>query len=304
MKVINETTEFGLDMLRGLPRAYHSKINGEKHIVYVKENLLELYGLVTDNLKATQNFTPNNPSEFYNHQRPSFTLSGWTPPPLQEMFEGKVTFDKPTIVVNNRVSADLSESQIDECKKAYPNLDMSYNPLLTQYVKRKNGNHVSMNHYSMEFLTEVVRRFSDDYKIIYISPVVDKNYFKDDNHLLDLNDFEYIQENLPEVYTIKEHMEVTGKSYNICQMELEATSDKHLSTIGGNCTVSAYFGGDLVIYLGETWKYGSGVKYGIKRGERGIFKTNSWLKHLSGSNVVQLNTFSSILEWMDKNWKV
>lgn len=304
MKEINETTEFGLDMLRGLPKAYHYKVSGEKHIVYVKPNLLELYGLVTDNLKSTRHFRPNNPKEFYNHERPNFTLKEWTPPPLKEMFEGNVTFDKPTIVINNRISADLSENQVNECIESRPDLDMSYNPLLIQHVPQKRGNRVSMNHYSMEFLTEVVRRFSDDYKIIYISPVADKNYFKDDNHLLDLNDFEYIQENLPEVYTIKEHMEVTGKSYNICQLELEATSDRHLSTIGGNCTVSAYFGGDLVIYLGETWKYGSGLKHGIRRGERGIFKTGSWLKDLSGSNVVQLNTFSSILEWMEANWKV
>ena len=84
--------------------------------------------------------------------------------------------------------------------------------------------------------------------------------------------------------------------YNIAQFMLEATSDRHLTLVGGNCKLSSYFGGDVIIYMSEFWRYGN------MRGDRGIFKTDSWLKHLSGANIIQMNTYNDILNYIDESW--
>ena len=77
---------------------------------------------------------------------------------------------------------------------------------------------------------------------------------------------------------------------------LEATSEKHLTIIGGNCKVSSYFGGDVIIYGWEAWNKGS------IRGNRDIFKTGSWLRHLSGANIVGIDSYTKILNYINKNW--
>ena len=79
---------------------------------------------------------------------------------------------------------------------------------------------------------------------------------------------------------------------------LEATSDKHLSLVGGNCKLSSYFGGDVIIYMSEFWRHG----HPNGKGNRGIFKTDSWLKHLSGANIIQMNTYNDILNYIDERW--
>ena len=297
MNIIREDTEFGLDMVRGLPRLYHCVKNNLKHQAFVKKDLMEMYKLFSDNVYEQDKWWPRNPDDLYSFERPEWTKSYWTPPPLQEMFKDKIKFDKPTLVINNKFVSELSLNATNRCLEQYPNLDLSMDTMI------EKNTFVSVSHYSLPFISKLVEKFSDKYQIIYISPIHEKGYFTDLNPDLDVPDYEYIEENHPEVYTIKQHMKDRDITYNIAQFELEATSDKHLSLLGGNCKVSAYFGGDVIIYLGEIWKYGSPNHRDGKKGERGIFKTGSWLRHLSGANIVQLNTYKDILEYTEKNWR-
>jgi len=293
---IKEDTEFGLDMVRGLPQVNYCIENNLEHKVFAKPALMEMYKLFTKNVYEQRAWHPRNPDDLYQYDRPNWTKSMWSPPPLKEMFKGKVEFDKPTIVINNKFAGELSLNAVNRCLEEYPNLDLSMDAMIEM------DTYVSMNHYSMPFISKLVEKFSDKYKIIYISPVFSDNYFKDHNKILDVNDYEYLEKNHPEVYTIKEHMENRNISYNVAQFELESTSEKHLSLVGGNCKVSSYFGGDVIIYMGELWKYGSPVHRDGKKGERGIFKTGSWLRHLSGANIVQFNTYRDIFQHIEKEW--
>ena len=137
------------------------------------------------------------------------------------------------------------------------------------------------------------------YQIIYISPILNhKDYFVDNNSSIPVNDFEFIEKNHPQVCTIKKFLKENNltNSFNIAQFMLEATSEKHLTVIGGNAKISSYFGGDVLIYNWEGWFKGHG------KGNREIWKSGSWLKRLSNANIVGLNTYQSILDYIEKNW--
>ena len=297
MYTIREDTEFGLDMVRGLPRVWHCVETETPHQVLCKPGLVEMYREFTDNVVVNKSWHPNNPDDLYDIKRPEWTMDMWNPPPLKEMYKDKIEFDKPTIVINNKFISELSLNKVNETLKKYPSIDLSMGAMIEE------DTFCSINHYSMEFIDKLVEKYSDKYKIIYISPIVSDSYFKDHQKMIRVNDYEYLEENHPEVYTIKQHMKDRNISYNIAQFELEASSEKHLSLLGGNCKVSSYFGGDVIIYLSDMWKYGSPVHRDGKKGERGIFKTGSWLRHLSGANIIQCNSYKDIFNHIETEWK-
>lgn len=285
-------------MVRGLPRVWNAVQNNIEHQVHIKPGLMDLYKIFTDNVVINPSWHPQNPDDLYDFERPDWTLGDWTPPPLKEMFKDKIKFDKPTIVINNKFISELSLNKVNQTLKEYPSIDLSMDAMI------EDDTFCSVNHYSMKFIDKLVEKFSDKYKIIYISPIVSDSYFKDHQKIIGgVNDYEYLEENHPEVYTIKQHMKDRNISYNIAQFELEASSEKHLSLLGGNCKVSSYFGGDVIIYLSELWKYGSPVHRDGKKGERGIFKTGSWLRHLSGANIIQCNSYNDIFNHIETEWK-
>tara|TARA_B100001113_G_C21105092_1_gene620509 strand:+ start:1197 stop:2093 length:897 start_codon:yes stop_codon:yes gene_type:complete len=296
VKTIRESTEFGLDMVRGLPTAYYYSKNKIPHKCIVKPTLVDMYKLVSDNVVSSTDFSPNNPPTLYQYTRPHWTRNEWEPPPLKKMFKKKIktNFNKPTIVINNKFTLELPFSEIERAMVENPD----FSTKMGEIILNEKSNRVSTNHYSFVFLTKFIKLFQNDYQIIYISPIFDKTYFKDNNITLDMGDFSYLEKNHPEVYTIKTHMEKYNLSFNNAQFELESTSEKHLTSMGGNCKVSSYFGGDVIIYNSNLWKYGHATK-----GDRRIFQTGSWLKCLSGASIIQKNSYQDILSFTEKNWK-
>ena len=109
MKTIRESTEFGLDMVRGLPTAYYYSKNKIPHKCIVKPALVDMYKLVSNNVVSSKEFVPKNPPTLYQYTRPHWTRNEWEPPPLKKMFKKKikVSFDKPTIVINNKFTLEL-----------------------------------------------------------------------------------------------------------------------------------------------------------------------------------------------------
>lgn len=295
MKRVIETTEFGMDMIRGLPKAYYYSKNKIPHKCIVKPTLVDLYKLVSDNVFPTNEFGINNPIDMYNYRRPSWTLSEWTPPPFKKMFKKKIktNFDKPTIVINNRFAMEMSGVDCEKVLVKYPNLKKN----MSEVILNQKSNQACVNHFGLKFLTKFINLFEEQFQIIYISPVYNETYFRDGNVVLQPNDFEYLNEQHPNVYTIKYHMEKYNLSYNDAQFELAATSDKHLTSLGGNCKVALYFGGDVVLYNSNLWLYGH------SKGNRDMYKSGSWLEDLSGAKLIQKNSYKDILSYTEKNWK-
>ena len=149
------------------------------------------------------------------------------------------------------------------------------------------------NFFSLEFLDSFFKNFKKNYQIIYIRPKPGQsNYYEDKNEIKPFKDYELIKESHPDVKTIYDFLN-DEKDFNILQFKLHATSDKHLSVSGGNACLAAYFGGELIIFDSPNGE-GSG---------RGIWKDDSWLKHLSGSKIKGFNNYNDIINYTNKKWK-
>lgn len=294
MKIVEEKTEFGLDIIRGLPKAYYYSKNNISHKCIIKPKLKELYKLVSDNIEETAKLNVYNPDDLYLYEGPSWSKKEWSPPPLKKLFKDYLKFDKPTIVINNKFTAEWSVKGAMNVAKEF-NLDIN----MDQIIKTTNTNKVSVNHYSLPMLKHLIELLSNKFKILYISPILDhKTYFVDNNVTIPFNDFDFIEKNYPQVYTIKQFLKETNltDSFNLAQFMFEASSEKHLTVIGGNAKISSYFGGDVIIYRWEGWKKGH------RKGNRDIFKSGSWLKRLSGANIIGLDNYNDILKYIKNNW--
>lgn len=254
MKVIKEYNEFTWDMVRGLPKAYYHKLNNIPFVVNCKPNLSGLY-YFCDNIEEVNEFEDINPKETYQYNRPSFTLSEWTPPPLKQMYGGILLCNKPTVIIQNKYTLEWNEG--------------------------------IFNYFPLDTLEKIFNKFIDTHQIIYIRPDGNlNNYYYDKNKLMPFKDYELIKNKYPTVLTIYDVMEQYGLDYNTAQFAAHATSDLHITTSGGNACVSAYFGGVVHIFDAPYPKLYSG---------RGIWKTDSWLKELSTSKIIGHNTYESLI---------
>ena len=259
--IIQELNEFTWDMVRALPRVQAQLDKGESVTVECKPGLETLYKQFTNSVIVVDRFEELNDTSTYNHSRPPFTLADWSPPNLKDRWKDYLKYDKPVIVIQNK------------------------------YTKEWGGG--PHNYFPIEFLDALFNKFKQTHQIIYIRPIPNlKDYFVDDNEMVPFLDYELIEEKHPEVITIQEvlasHPEL---DYNSAQFAIHATSNKHISTSGGNACISAYFGGDLFIYD----RYCPG-------GLRGIWQTNSWLKDISGSKVYGYSNLEELYHKLINNY--
>lgn len=259
MVILEEQHEFTWDMIRTLPKVYYCHINNIPYKVKCKKNLTNLYSIFSGEVEESNHFNGVNSMNDYDIVRPDYTLQNWYPPPLKEMFKNYLKFDKPTIVIQNKYTLEWNKGPF--------------------------------NFFSIDFLDEFFNLFKEKYQIIYIRAKEDlKNYFFDDNQFVEFNDFEFIKNKHPEVITIYDLMEKNlDLDFNKMQFAIHSTSENHVSVSGGNACLSAYFGGNLIIFDNP-----EGVP------NRGIWKTNSWLNLLGGSKIYGVNDYKTLIELSNK----
>ena len=258
--IIKEFNEFTWDMVRALPKANYLKENDIPFKIICKPNLSHLYDSYTDDIEERDIFQDINPKSTYSHTRPDFTTKEWIPPSLKKKWSGYLSFDKPTIVIQNKFAMEWNEGVF--------------------------------NYFSIEFLNILFNRFKNDYQFIYIRPDGgSKNYYKDKNRILEFKDYEFINNNHSDVITIKDLMqENSSLTFNHLQFAIHSTSNIHITTSGGTACIASYFGGDVFIFDSPNG-YGAG---------RGIWKTDSWLKLLSGASIHGFNDYHSLYEKLEK----
>lgn len=257
MKIIQEFNEFTWDMVRALPKAYYFYKNGIPYRVECKPNLKNLY-YFSNNVSEINRFDEINPKETYNHNRPSFTLREWMPPPLKERYN-KLTFSKPTVIIQNKYTLEWGAGVF--------------------------------NYFPIDVLDSVIKQFKNQYQIIYIRPMANvKGYYQDENLIKPFNDYEFIESNYPDVITIFDIMKKYNMDYNEAQFNAHSTSNIHITTSGGSACISSYFDGIIHIYDSPN---GAGAG-------RGIWKSDSWLKDINGSEIVGYNNYESIINNLNK----
>ena len=261
MKELVELHEFTWDMVRGLPNSYYYSINKLDHKVIHKPGLSSIYQFNSVNEESSK-FNELNDTSTYQYSRPGFTLNEWVPPPLKEVYRGRFTSDKPLVVVQNKYTVEWGTGVY--------------------------------NYFSLEVLDILFNLLKTRYSIVYIRPDGNsKGYFIDDNPIEKFLDYQFIKENHKDVILFNDLLEKYPDSdYNTLQFMIEASSERHITTSGGNACVASYFGGDVIIYDSPNGA-GSG---------RGIWKTDSWLKLLSGANIYGVNDYVNLIDKVQKLW--
>lgn len=262
MKEIKELHEFTWDMVRGLPYSYYCYNNNIPHKVIHKPNLSHLYIFDSENVESKE-FNEFNDMSTYSNFRPEFTLREWTPPPLKEIYGGKFDTPKPTLVIQNKYTVEWGQG--------------------------------IFNYFPLDVLDELFTTYKDDYTIVYIRPDGNsKGYYKDFNPIHEFLDYELIQDKHPEVISFRDLLnKFPDTEYNTLQFMVEASSERHITTSGGNACIAAYFGGDVLIY-DSLDGYGAG---------RGIWKTDSWLKDLGGAKIYGFNNYHELINKSKELWK-
>lgn len=264
MRLLTEHMEFTWDMIRTLPKLYYYLNQGEEVEVHCKANLEELYRLFTPHVTVQGHPAIQAPGT-YSHTPPSFVEESWTPPPLKDMFKDKLKFEnnKPIVTIHNKYTNEWNFRR----------------PVI---------------YLSLEFLDEVFKVLTPHFNVVYIRPSLYMNGYSFDGQAIhELGELEMIKEKYPAVLTIQDIMQVRKDlDYNKAQFTLLASSDKHIAVAGGNACISAYFGGELLIYNCPD----------CPSHNRRIWDTGSWLELLGNSKIVGYQNYDSILEHINTNW--
>lgn len=190
----------------------------------------------------------------------------WTPPPLKEHYSeiSKIESEKPILVINNKYNKEWSVRPI--------------------------------NFLSLDFLDNVFGYFVDYFEIYYIrynGPAYndDQGYY-DEVCSEEFGDYELIQNKHPQVKTVYDAMAQHGYSFNEAQLMIMSKSERHITSNGGTGVLTSYFGGDTFMHTHPNNEASS----------RGIWKTDSWLSCLSGSNIIGHQDYQALFEDCKEKW--
>jgi len=195
------------------------------------------------------------------------------------------SFHRPEFTYNDWEPPKLND--------VYKNRDIVFNkPILTIHNKNtQEWNSGPYNYFPSNILSALFNILKTNYQIIYIRPYDNDNSItKDKNqNVIDIGDEEILKKH-PEIIWIKDLFNNSYSSYNELQFKILANSDHHIAP-AGDCVIPAYFGGELLIYSHPN----------CNSSNRGIWKTNSWLKELSGANITSFNDYDELLNYC-KQW--
>lgn len=261
--IIEAYDEFGFILWYHLPKAYDAYLKSKLEVTYSKIGTNPLFYFSKNHYEIEQHSELfKYHKECYGYNKPSFAESNWSPPPL---------------------------------KQKYLNDTFKFSkPILTIHNKNTiEWERGIYNYFDNKILEELIIKFKDNYEIIYIRPPYDNmfQYQKDSNQkIVDIKDNEILQKyNILSITDILESN--PSYSYNLVQFMILANSDKHISP-AGDAVIPSYFGGDVLIYNCNN----------CPSIDRGVWKTNSWLKYLSNANIYGVTDYNDLIAKANELW--
>ena len=192
----------------------------------------------------------------------------WTPPPIKDYYSK--TFDissqKPILIINNKYNIEWGV-------KPYNILDL-------------------------DALFSIFTKFQSEFTIYYIrydGSFHNKNSgYYDNVPSVPFDDYKMIREKFPKVNTIYDFMGEYDCDYNTAQCMLMSKSDRHISVAGGNAVLSSYFSKDNIIFTGKNCPRNAS--------NRAVWRDNSWLSVLSGSNIYGVMDNEQLIKRCEGLW--
>ena len=216
-KIVSFNGEFAPELQFVLPFAYWHYKNGTLKTTRSSKYTSELYFFSPDHKeifdKRTNegNYNIEIPRVLYSH---NYNMKKRLPVPLKQQYRNDIfVYEKPVLIVANRYNMEWDGPPISFFD--IPLLQFIFENLLTKFT------------------------------IIYNRPAA-KNITADNSDIYDLNEFEWIKTNYPEVILMEDLYEenrMKVKSFNHLQLMVYANADAFISIHGGTATLASYFGG-------------------------------------------------------------
>ena len=220
-KTISFNGEFAPELQFALPFAYWHYKNGTLKETKSSKYTSELYFFSPDHKEVFDkrtnegNYNFEIPRILYSH---NYDMKKWLPVPLKQHYSNNIfTYEKPVLVVANR------------------------------YNMEWDGPPISF--FDIQTLQFIFDNLQEKFTIIYNRPAP-KNITADNSDTYDLNEFEWIKTNYPQVILMENLYEQNKnkvKSFNHLQLLVYANASAFLSIHGGTATLASYFGGTNII---------------------------------------------------------
>jgi hypothetical protein len=262
-KVVNSyLMEFGYELLSALPHAYHLYCKGKLDGTVSGVDTKPLYFFSPNHKEINEKRAFRNVVAAKNMGIPNTAIhrseldwDQFRAVPFKEHYKDKaITFDKPTVCICNRYTTEWGSEPI--------------------------------NYFDIPTLSKMFDMLKYKYQIVYIRVTEDK--YQDHEELKDLNEYETIFLDHPEVIPI-ETLINNDESYNEIQLRVFAGCERFITMNGGLGILASYFGGENIIYS----------KKGKELDAR-INSFNRWYYRLGGSFVTHVNNYEDLMSAIEK----
>jgi len=279
-KTIDLKTEFGCELVLGVPYAYwlhkQGKLDkvitcrGMKPFYYFTDNVEEKYDYRT--VDTSQSGVMDLPNPWiHGNSRMGTTktkpgvldYSQWTPPPYKDYYSNnEFEFNKPIIVISNKIVMDHGQEPL-----AYFDLSTLYE--LFNYLTNKNYcvlyKRPKMT--ESEFTIDQNEQTTIQKKHTISSYVENLNKVIDDHELTEYYD---------DVYLIDDIVNKTKKyTFNEVQLMLFTNAEGFISIAGGNSIFCSYFGKKNITYITTSGEQSDGY-----------YSKDSYIQKLSECDVI------------------
>lgn len=266
MIVNSNCPEFGYELLSSLPFAYNQYLKGNLTETISAFDTSCLYFFSPKHTETNCQRSWDNMKKLWNTNFPNINIHrqnlDWdlfSPPPLKEHYKDKsIDFKKEKIIIFNR------------------------------YNKEWGG--PPINYLDLNTLDKLFSLLSDDYQIIYINLTKGEKYF-DGAKPIFLND-ETVLNKHPKVLTIYDVIEKNpGLTYNEIQLRLFSNCTKFISSNGGQLILSAYFGGENIIFSKK-----------CRELEPNVNSFYRWYHKLGGGTFQHVNNYQDLIQLVTEKW--
>jgi len=216
-KNIEFSGEFAPELQFVLPFAYWHFKNGTLKSTHSSKFTKELYFFSTEHY---EDYSVRSNEGNYNFEVPrilysqDYNMKKWLPVPLKQHFQNDIyVYDKPILIIANRYNMEWDGPPI--------------------------------SYYDIPTLQFIISTLKEKYTIIYNRPRPE-NITTDNSDTYDLNEFEWLETDHPEVILMENLYKLNaGKAnnFNHLQLMVYANASRFISVHGGTATLASYFGG-------------------------------------------------------------
>ena len=258
--------EFGYELLSSVPYAYNLFLKGDLKETISGFDTSCLYFFSPKHTETNCNRSWDNMKKLWDTKFPNISIHrpqlDWelfSPPPFKEYYKDKsIKFEKEVIVIFNR------------------------------YNKEWNG--PPINYLDLPTLDTLFTMLSNEYQVIYINLTKGDKYF-DGAKPMELNDDKILKKH-PNVYSLYDVMGMYPElSVNEIQLRIFANCTKYVSSNGGQLILSAYFGGENIIFSKKCRELDPNVNSFYK-----------WYHKLGGTVFQHVNNYGDLLELVKQKW--